>query len=49
MEAAATSETLLNFYKATRWYVPEHSHLSGAGCSWVMIVPKFEIESLPGY
>jgi t-SNARE complex subunit (syntaxin) len=27
MEAARTSETLVNFYQTTRRYNPEHSHL----------------------
>jgi hypothetical protein len=27
MEAARTSETLVNFYQTTRRYHPEHSHL----------------------
>jgi hypothetical protein len=29
MESASTSETLANFYKTTRRYNPEHSHLQG--------------------
>jgi hypothetical protein len=27
MEAVSTSETLVNFYQATRCTIPEHSHL----------------------
>jgi hypothetical protein len=29
MEAARTSETLVNFYQTTRRYIPEDSHLQG--------------------
>jgi hypothetical protein len=32
MEAARTSETLVNFYQTTRRYNPEDSHLHGEVC-----------------
>jgi hypothetical protein len=32
MEAARTSETLVNFYQTTRCYNPEDSHLLTHGC-----------------
>jgi Na+/phosphate symporter len=32
MEAARTSETLVNFYQATRGYIPEDSHLHFLTC-----------------
>jgi hypothetical protein len=32
MEAGRTSETLVNFYRTTRRYNPEDSHLQSKGC-----------------
>jgi hypothetical protein len=52
MEAARTSETLVNFYQTTRLYSPEDSHLQNHGGCGVRVVGfrnvQFQPEKLKG-
>jgi hypothetical protein len=42
MEAARTSETLVNFYQTTRRYNPEDSHLRNFTCFSIPLILKKE-------